>query len=327
MPLISNLIVTRPLLAGYLYMNTSAVLTLTSEGMSRATWYIDPQGDGTVVLRSRAPAYFNYTVGFGTASMHVCNAMTQNLKVGTGAGWTPIRFIVTDPLAPPSSYATGREQSTVLLESLSRPASYAQSCGGAIVLRRDGWVNASSAFGLVPPVGCPAVCAGQTLSLSQGASTYVNINAADGTVTLAPSAGNAQTASLVALRQTVDGVTGWILTSYAAYGSGSVLTASSTCASSDATCCTAGSGGLTLAPIPATGMSTAHLFRLFWSDGAGDITSLPASPAVAGQSTCNLLASSTPLSTLTPTGSITGSITATPSSTISPGGTPSPTSE
>ena len=287
-----------------------------------------------MVLRTRAPTFFNQTVAYGPPGGRTCTGgtVTEVLRI---SATTFVSWNVVDPLAPPASYPTGRTTETVLMESLAMPAQYAQSCGangGSLVLRSDGWTNASSSFLLAPPPGCPDICNGQTLSLRQGTVSFANL-ASDGTVTLAARNASIATAytdgsaALVASRQTVSGVTGWMFSTVTSFGSGMVLTASSTCASTDATCCTPGAGGLVLAPIPATGLSTAHLFRMFWADGSGDVTALPTVPNVATQPTCNFAPSSSPLPTVSPTGSNTPSISVTSTSSLTPGGTPTGTSE
>ena len=312
---------------GYLYYDTVAEMRLTPEGRARASWYMDKQADGTYVLRSRSMAFFNQTAGFGTANAHGCASYTENLRVNNVTGWQPIKWNIVDPLAPPASYPAVSINDNVLVEPLGARGLYAQSCGGGVVARSETWFNTSTSFTIVPPVGCPTVCNGQTLSLRQAAG-FITVGA-DGSLSMTQqnlASASATSASLVARRETVDGVTGWVISSYADYSAGNVLTVSNTCGS--------GAKTLALAPIPATGLSVNQLFRRLWADGSGDVTAVPPAPAIGSQPDCPTI-SNTPVPTITPsatasasttsTPSITGSITATPPVTNSPGASPTNT--
>ena len=293
----------------------------TPAGRAAITWDIERQADGTVILRTHALAFANQTVRFGVASTHACSGYTQNLHVAPGDG-SASRWNLVDPLAPPSSYPTVALSGNVKLSPLGAPRALAASCEGGLVVREGlPWTSAAAAFTLLPAAGCPAVCNGQTLSLGQPAAgsalSYLSV-AADGGVSVSEGGGLA--ATLVARRETVSGETGWVLSSMSGYTSGSVLSLAP-CAGS-AACCPEGAAGLALAPIPATGLATSHLFQLTWLDGSGDLASIPSVPAVDAQPACPSISAS-PVPTLSPTGSLSPSASLTGSSTGTASGTPS----
>ena len=114
----------------------------------------------------------------------------------------------------------------------------------------------------------------------------------------------------------VSGVTGWVLASYNDYQIGNVWTINPP------------SNAITSAPIPAGGLTVAHLWRFFWEDGSGDINTLPTPGVVANEPACPSSSatptlSNTATASTTPTPSNTPSIT--PSNSASPSYTPSAT--
>lgn len=308
---------------GYLYYQAYGELAPTAAGRARASWHLDTQPGGGFVLRSRSPAFLNQTVRYiiGT-SAHTCTSNgNTNLRVNSTAGG--VVWNLVDPLAPPATYAVPFTAESVVIEPVVSDGTFAQTCDGALVLAPTVWSNTSAQFLLAPPVGCPSVCNGRTLSLRQ-TSRAITVNADGSVAVAATSGGTALGASLLATRATVGGATGWVLSGYSSADAGNVLTVSSSCAGSSTCCASGGARSIVSAAVPATGLAAANLFKLSWTDGTGELTSVPTVPAVAGQPECPA-ASSTPLPTLTPTNSATPSQTATPSPTGSNLPTTSPT--
>ena len=287
------------------------------------------QPDGSVLLRSRSVAYFGQTVRLISdplSTAHACFGNNTNFVVSTDdSGATA--FLMVDPLAPSSAYAAPSKPETVLIESLLVPQTYAQSCGGSVVMKRDTWNVSTVPFTLTPPVGCPSVCIGQTLSLRQSPN-LVSLLSTDGSVRMVnTSSPSLSSANLVVSRQTVDGVSGWIVSTINDWQNGLILTMTpSTCSvPSNSACCAGGAAGLALLPVPDNGLSRAHLFKLFWADGSGELSSMPNVPAVAGQETCNFAPSASPRPSSTSSPSASLSMAPTPTATVSAGASPSST--
>jgi hypothetical protein len=201
--------------------------------------------------------------------------------------------------------------------------------GSAISTNFQGTQNGAAPFTLMPPVACRAVCGSNAFSLRQGA-TYLFASASGAIRVATPldAEYSPEGASWIATRQTVEGVTGWVLSPANGYAAGWVLTRdadTSTC-TNPACCLGASNNGVTLraAPVPAGGLTKAHVWKMMWEDGSGDVAAVPAAAAFAAAPACPT-ASVTPLVTSTASPSNTASNTPspsnTPSNTASPSGT------
>ena len=329
---------------GYLYHDTFGTTvgdTPTSGNLGRGSWFMDPQPNGNIILRSlttTTAGYTNKTVALQpTASSSHLFISSPNLRViaGTpGQEWT-----VTDPLASLSAYSPWRSE-RVLIEALAAPGHYIQSCGGSVTtVSTRGTANVAAPMTIVPAIGCATTCATNTFSLKPSLQTYLFMTAS-GALEVGTTSDADFTfagATFIGSRVSIRGATGWTLSAALGHATGAVLTRSPESCTVAGTCCSVnGAAGLLFAPVPASGLTSAHLFRLFWEDGAGDLTTLPASgyagaPACAsttGSPVATTTASSSgtlssaPTPSLTPTTSskATGVPTTTPTSTASPVG-------
>ena len=307
---------------------------MQGSNLARGTWHLDPQPDGSFIMRSRSNvfSYFNGTVSRITGTTaHGCasNGNTNMILLPQASNTNPLRVRMTDPLMSQNAVtATIWKSERVILESLAAGGNMLTVCGGsAITSNYLGTQNPSAPMTLVPPLACRAVCGAQTFSLKAG-TKYLTATASgqvrmleDGDAGFTP-----EGASFIAQRNSAQGGTGWLIFPASGYANGWVLTRSATRAAADGTCLLGSTNNgftLSFAPIPAGGVTRSHLWNVQWEDGSGDITSFPAT-AMVGAPTCPT-ASVTPFATVTsspsPTSSNTPSSSETPSNTPSTSGT------
>lgn len=322
---------------------------------SRASWVVAPQPDGSVILRSRAPGFKGWHVGSlrveNVASARTCGipagTQTNNMRVYNPAtsAVPPQRFFLSDPLqslnAMPSTITFSYRSERVVVEALGGPSSALASCGGSLIAQNVlGLQNPAGGFTLAPPLACRAVCGPSSFSLLAGGSGRYVFATASGSLKVGyPSEPEftPEGASFVATRVTVDGVSGWTLAPASGVATGLVLTrgAPGSCPAAHAGCCVEATSPVAVtASAPSAGLTRDHVFRIFWEDGAGEVTALPSSdfaaPACAASGTPVASTSPTPSKTSsnTPSSSTTGSNTPSASQTqvLSFSATPSPDS-
>lgn len=147
------------------------------------------------------------------------------------------------------------------------------ACGGrAIAHSFLGTQNPAAPFTIIPPLACNAVCSSQAFSLYRGSGgrAYLFVGA-NGVVKVGDSSTEPdftpEGASFIGSRQTVNGVTGWVLYPASGYAAGTVLVRSSDSGScTDPACCIASTNPtvVTTEVVPAAGLNLNHLWRMQW---------------------------------------------------------------
>lgn len=334
---------------GWLTFIDSPTVFATNASRAAATFSLSVQRNGNVQLLSHHPSFYGWAVSWttningrtcGTTSAY--GPSVNVTKQSAANAVSPSAWTFVPPLASYNQYSTQAVEGTVpfqservVIESIAYAGKYVMVSGGGTsgslivdvpqmsswVLQSNGMIlTPSFSWLLAPALGCPNICVSgvSTLSLLGPAGSNTVVFDYGGGVYLSGigSGYSVGDASLVTYPATVNGVTGYVLSSYADFAVGNVWTVQP-------------SGAIISVPIPASGLSAAHLFRIFWEDGSGDLlwSGFPSVPGVeAGQPACpSMSVSPVPTTTQTPTQTPSNppSPSVTPSASLTPSNTPS----
>ena len=331
------------------WLNTSVKRAAASFTVSSAAG-----GAGAkIIAHSPAPVgMFSYALtSMGAAGPHTCSAAaTDEVGVALGGSGT---WAFVPPFASPDLYAAAPEggapftSNGIVVEPVGAAGAFLQPCGA------DGMAyalytmappaSANPVFTLTPPSSCLVLCNASVsnVSLISLVSATLVSGQSRGALRLGPGgdvhiamidngAADDAASTLVAWRATLSGLSGWVIASAINYSSAAPLlltfNAAAACVAGNASdaCCSAGNGSdskITFTPADATiGLSVAHLWRLFWEDGAGDVLTLPTPPAADVNASLSCIASST---TPSSTPSMTHSRNTTTTITVTASGTQS----
>ena len=315
---------------GWLIYAVSTTVFSTPANRAAATFTVVPLANGNVQLLSHHPDFYGWPVTASNVSYTLCAGKGPALNVsrpGAHAGIAQTAWTYQAPLASAALYNTRAveyantapyQSERVVLESLGAPGRYLSVVGGASTGQLAVAAPSTSSFysptqaagatmlapsyswALRPALDCPFVCTAtgvSTFSLlgASGTSTAIFNYAGASYVGGIGSGYGAGDASLITFRATVNGTSGYVVSSLNDYSAGNVWTI------------TPGSGNVVSSPVPASGLAVSHLWRFSWEDGSGDLMAngFPSVPGgEAGEPACPSM-SATPLPTTSQTPSFT----------------------
>ena len=302
----------------------STTVFSTQANRAAATFTLSVQPNGNVQLLSHHPSYFGWAVSTTSnidgRSCNPANSSAVNVtRQSVPTGYAPTAWTYQPSLSSSNQYdyqavenpnTAPYQSERIVIESLAARGQYVMVSGGGTTggliaaaptlsswaLQANGFMLAPTSFswGLTPPLGCPAVCTAGVATLSllgaNGSGTVVFDYGGGVYVGAIGSGYGSGDDSLVTYVATVNGVTGYVLSSLNDFAVGNVWTLQP-------------SGAVLSQPVSAGGLSVSNLWRLFWEDGSGDLlwSGFPTVPAgEAGEPACPSM-SATPSSTTTQT--------------------------